>query len=200
MPYMFPLDPCETHTYMWEDGEHDTCYRCGAETKNDRGEPTKATTANEITTQKKGDSMNYSTAAQIQPPAGFREITGNGPWRGEYHGPEAHSGNVEVSSRWNHLNREIEFDVYSTVDAHSNFDREELEAIPDLIKDVLAQIDQAHAVEVMTAHRVPRANPEYHTVTEIAVWCDTHKIDAVAAFAAYQELHAEEIKSWSTNA
>ena len=96
--------------------------------------------------------------------------------------------------------REIEFDVYSSVDGHANFDREELEVIPELIKKVLAKIDQAHAVVVMTSNPVPRANPEWHTVTEIAVWCDTHKIDAVAAFAAYQELHAEEIKSWSTNA
>lgn len=133
-------------------------------------------------------------------PAGFREITGEGPWQGEFHGPEASRGNVEVCSRWNRLNNEIEFDVYSTVDGHSNFDREELEAIPELIKTVLATIDQAHAVKVMTAHPVPRANPEYHTVTELRMWCDKHGIGAVAWLAAYQELHAEEIKSWSTNA
>ncbi|MGP5523353.1 hypothetical protein ACTXM3_08640, partial [Glutamicibacter arilaitensis] len=121
-------------------------------------------TAYEITTHEKDDSMNQSTAAQIQPPAGFRQITDHGPWHGEYHGPEAHSGNVAVSSRWSYLAKPlIEFDVYSTVDGHSNFDREELEAIPGLIKDVLGQIDQAPAVEVMTAHPVPRANPEYHT-------------------------------------
>lgn len=125
-------------------------------------------------------------------PAGFREITGEGPWQGEFHGPEASRGNVEVCSRWNRLNNEIEFDVYSTVDGHSNFDREELEAIPELIKTVLATIDQAHAVKVMTSNPVPRANPEWHTVTEIAVWCDTHEIDAVAGFAAFTELHGEE--------
>ncbi|MGO3257355.1 MAG: hypothetical protein ACTIKH_14525 [Glutamicibacter ardleyensis] len=146
--------------------------------------------------------MNYSTAAQIQPPAGFRKMTAPGPWQGEFQGPEASRGNVEVCTRWNPISREIEFDVYSTVDGHSNFDREELEAIPGLIKDVLGQIDQAHAVKVMTAHPVPRANPEYHTVTEIAVWCNTHKIDAVAGFAAFTELHGEEygIKAGDDNA
>ena len=30
-PHAFPLPDCNTHTYMWEDGEHDTCYRCGAD-------------------------------------------------------------------------------------------------------------------------------------------------------------------------
>lgn len=99
-------------------------------------------------------------------PAGFREITGEGPWQSEFHGPEAHHGNVAVTSVWNHISREIEFDVYSSVDGHANFDREELEVIPELIKKVLAKIDQAHAVVVMTSNPVPRANPEWHTVTE----------------------------------
>lgn len=133
-------------------------------------------------------------------PAGFREITGEGPWQSEFHGPEAHHGNVAVTSVWNHISREIEFDVYSSVDGHANFDREELEVIPELIKKVLAKIDQAHAVVVMTSNPVPRANPEWHTVTEIAVWCDTHKIDAVAGFAAFTELHGEEYGIGDNNA
>lgn len=29
-PYAFPLAPCRTHTFQWEDGEHSECYRCGA--------------------------------------------------------------------------------------------------------------------------------------------------------------------------
>lgn len=139
------------------------------------------------------DPAELVHTTQIQPPAGFRLIIDHGPWHGEYHGPEAHHGNVVVSSRWSCLGKPlIEFDVYSTVDGHSNFDREELEAIPVLIKDVLSQIDQAHAVEVMTAHPVSKKDPRWHTVTEIAVWCDTHKIDAVAGFAAFTELHGAE--------
>ena len=130
---------------------------------------------------------NFPTA-----PAGFFKVAGEGPWQGEFHGPKAGRGNVEVTSVWNHISREIEFNVYSTVDGHSNFDRAELEAIPELIKRVLACIDKYHAVEVMTAHPVPRANPEFHTVTEIAVWCDTHKINPIAGFAAFTELHGEE--------
>ena len=29
-PYAFPLPPCTAHTFQWEDGERDECYRCGA--------------------------------------------------------------------------------------------------------------------------------------------------------------------------
>lgn len=68
--------------------------------------------------------MNKNTRiTPVTPPTGFRQITEDSPWNGEYHGPEAHQGNVAVTSRWNKLNNEIEFDVYSTVDGHSNFDR-----------------------------------------------------------------------------
>lgn len=28
--HTFPLPPCREHTFQWEDGEHTTCYRCGA--------------------------------------------------------------------------------------------------------------------------------------------------------------------------
>ncbi|MGP5731232.1 hypothetical protein [Arthrobacter rhombi] len=27
--YAFPLAPCRAHTFQWEDGERDECYRCG---------------------------------------------------------------------------------------------------------------------------------------------------------------------------
>ena len=28
-PYAFPLPACTVHTFHWEDGERDECYRCG---------------------------------------------------------------------------------------------------------------------------------------------------------------------------
>lgn len=60
--------------------------------------------------------------------------------------------------------------------------------------------DQAHAVEVMKKHPVAKRYARWHTVTEIAVWCDIHKIDAVAGFAAFIELHGAEYGIGENNA
>ncbi|MGO3392599.1 hypothetical protein [Glutamicibacter arilaitensis] len=130
-----------------------------------------------------------------------------------YEGPSVHLNNstgTQVNSRWTE-DRGIFFDVSNygyTSDAddaqyvEKPWTREQLEHLPKMVEKVLANIDQAPAVEVMTAHPVPRANPEYHTVTEIAVWCNTHKIAPVDGFAAYLELYGAEcgIKAGDDNA
>ena len=120
-----------------------------------------------------------------------------------YAGPDVHltdSTGTQVNSHWSPRNG-ITFDVsnYGFDSAADDaeyvakaFTREQLEALPEMVEKVLAKIDQAHAVEVMTAHPVPRANPEFHTVTELGMWCDKHGIGAVAGLAAFTELHGAE--------
>lgn len=65
MSYTFPLPKCRTHTYEWEDGPHDTCYRCGAEQpdkQEDRGALAKESTAalNTETMDKETDMHNHT--------------------------------------------------------------------------------------------------------------------------------------------
>lgn len=184
----------------WDDGVETPVHPLELVHKeNDRsGDFGESATANETIHHKEEDLMNKtinSDRPEATPPAGFRLISDNGPWHGEYHGPEAHHGNVAVTSQWNHLNRAIEFNVYSTVDGHSNFDRAELEAIPGMVKSVLESIDLAHAIEHMKANPVPKRYPRWTTITDIAVWCDEHKINPVAAYAAFEQLRSEELKA-----
>lgn len=116
-------------------------------------------------------------------------------------GPSVTAGTVRISSYWSDVEG-LDFVIENQrTGADSGiFARSDLEKLPKLIEDLLRKIDQAHAVKVMTANPVPRANPEHHTVTEIAVWCDTHKIDAVAGFAAFTELHGAEYGIGDNNA
>lgn len=63
MNYAFPPLKCQPHTYEWEDGPHDTCYRCGADrpaTKEDRDALAKehATASNTETPEKETDMDN----------------------------------------------------------------------------------------------------------------------------------------------
>lgn len=122
-----------------------------------------------------------------------------------YEGPGVHlssSSGCQVNSRWT-AERGVFFDISNYGYASDADDakyiekpwtREQLEHLPKMVEQVLSKIDQAHAVKVMTANPVPRKDPRWHTVTELAVWCDTHDIDAVTGFAAFDELHGAEYR------
>ncbi|MGO2067889.1 hypothetical protein [Glutamicibacter arilaitensis] len=138
------------------------------------------------------DPAELVHTTQIQPPAGFRLIIDHGPWHGEYHGPEAHHGNVVVSSRWSCLGKPlIEFDVYSTVDGHSNFDREELEAIPGMIKSVLETIDLAHTEQYLAER--PELLDNIKTVTDLERIADEHNLKVTGVFAVYEVRYKAEL-------
>ncbi|MGP5525148.1 hypothetical protein ACTXM3_18025, partial [Glutamicibacter arilaitensis] len=159
--------------------------------ENDRGALAKehTTVSTEIPSEK--ESVMHNVINIPQAPAGFKreyfctcgmgctpddlntedncEIEGS-----VYAGPDVHltdSTGTQVNSHWSPRNG-ITFDVSnygfdSTADdaeyVAKAWTREQLEALPEMVEKVLANIDQAPAVEVMTAHPVPRANPEYHT-------------------------------------
>lgn len=52
----------------------------------------------------------------------------------------------------------------------------------------------AKAVEYMEGHPVPMRNGKVHTVTDIAIWCDEHKVNALAGYAALIQLYPEYSK------
>ncbi|WP_172512166.1 hypothetical protein [Glutamicibacter mishrai] len=122
-----------------------------------------------------------------------------------YEGPSVHlynSTGTQINSRWT-AERGIFFDVsnygYTSDDDDAQYiekpwTREQLEHLPKMIEQILSKIDQEHAVKVMTANPVQRKDPRWHTVTELAMWCDTHNISAVTGFAAFDELHGAEYR------
>lgn len=138
-----------------------------------------------------------SLPSSPEAPAGFRLIADNGPWHGEYHGPEAHHGNAAVTSSWHGANHSIEFDVYSTVDGHSNFDREELEAIPGMIKSVLETIDLAHTEQYLAER--PELLDNIKTVTDLARIADEHNLKVTGVFAVYEVRYKAELDAARIN-
>lgn len=138
------------------------------------------------------DPAELVHTTQIQPPAGFRLIIDHGPWHGEYHGPEATSGNITVESFWTEEDG-IEFHVTNNAGYDNRvFTREELDALPGLIKQVISNIDVAHAVEYMKAHPVPKSNGKVHTIIDVDLWCGFHEISSPAAFMAFGLIHGHE--------
>ncbi|MGP5014178.1 hypothetical protein ACTXJX_10190 [Glutamicibacter ardleyensis] len=133
-------------------------------------------------------------------PAGFRahtvQDTINGEPCGEswteYLGPEATSGNITVESFWTEEDG-IEFHVTNNAGYDNEvFTREELDALPGLIKQVISNIDVAHAVEYMKAHPVPKSNGKVHTIIDVDLWCGFHEISSPAAFMAFGLIHGHE--------
>lgn len=47
------------------------------------------------------------------------------------------------------------------------------------------------ALEHMQAHPVQIRRGKVHTVTDIAIWCDEHNVNATAGYAAFEQLHPE---------
>lgn len=142
--------------------------------------------------------MNKNTRiTPVTPPAGFTTETETTPRGEEFFycaGPKATSGQITVESFWDQPGG-ISFHITNGRHLDNGiFNREELEAIPNLVRNVLEQIDIAHAVEYMKANPVPKRFPRWHTVTDIAAWCDEHNIGAVAGFAAFDELHGAEYR------
>ncbi|GGJ72899.1 hypothetical protein [Glutamicibacter ardleyensis] len=70
MPYLFPFAPCTAHTFVGEDGERDTCYRCKAEKPKEKdrdGHSPKSavTVATEIHSEKESVMTQFTPGNRV---------------------------------------------------------------------------------------------------------------------------------------
>lgn len=124
-------------------------------------------------------------------PAGFTKIddpSGDPNLPAYAEGPGKHVGNIEVSSDW--------YEPVGTLFTVRNTDgsdplewtREQLEQLPDVISDVLEQID-LHAARAVLTDRPDLLKPT-STVNKFCAFAIEKGLRASAMFAAYQELSA----------
>lgn len=126
-------------------------------------------------------------------PAGFVKIEdpSGDPNLPDYaEGPKSHVGNIEVSSDW-YEPVGIRFCVRNTSGSDAlEWTREELEQLPDVISDVLEQVDLCAALAVLGARQdllTPAA-----TVNKLCDFAIEQGLRASSVFAAYQELTKED--------
>lgn len=166
MPYLFPLAPCTVHTFVWEDGERDTCYRCKAEKpkEKDRGAPSKAATASTKNHQKEASIMPKST---FQPGELVRNTKTGELYRiATTDKKPGYVGYVRVTPKVEYIRPRFLEPLYS-------FQRG---TQPD------AKLSE------LTAELVRRDVSAKTTAATLAVWCTDLDVDPGAILCAYESL------------
>lgn len=168
MPYMFPLAPCTVHTFVWEDGERDTCYRYGSArppaNKKDRGAPSRAATANETNPQKERDSMSKPT---FQPGELVRNTKTGELYRIATTAQKpGYVGYVRVTPKVEYIRPRFIEPLYSF----------QPDAQPE------AKLSE------LTAELIRRDVSAKTTAATLAVWCTELDVDPGAILHAYQSL------------
>lgn len=141
------------------------------------------------------DRMGVPVPANLRNciPAGFTEIDdpSNDPNLPRYaEGPKISLGNIEVTSDW-YEPAGIRFGVRITNGSDPlEWTREELEQLPDVISDVLDQIDLHSALAVLRTR--PDLLEPTSTVNKLCDFAMEQGLRASAMFSAYQELTKEE--------
>ncbi|WP_413454600.1 hypothetical protein ACLQ8T_10420 [Glutamicibacter sp. FR1] len=145
--------------------------------------------------------MNKNTRiTPVTPPAGFTTETETTPRGEEFFycaGPKATSGQITVESFWDQPGG-ISFHI--TNDRHMDngiFNREELEAIPGMIKSVLETIDLAHTEQYLAER--PELLDNIKTVTDLARIADEHNLKVTGVFAVYEVRYKAELDAARIN-
>lgn len=122
-------------------------------------------------------------------PAGFTPVddpSGDSNLPAYAEGPAIRIGNIEVSSDW-YEPVGIRFGVRNTNGSDPlEWTREDLEQLPDVISDVLEQIDLHAALAVLRTR--PDLLKPTSTVNKLCEFAIENGLRASAMFAAYQEL------------
>lgn len=135
--------------------------------------------------------MSNTTQETTRPvmPAGFTEVKdpNDAPKTPIFaEGPKKHVGNIQVSSEWFEPSG-LEFVVRNNNGSDPlMWTREELEELPDVISDVLEEID-LHAALAVLRTRPDLLEPDA-TVNKLCDFAMEQGLRASSMFSAYQEL------------
>lgn len=172
-------------------------------TEKDRGALAKEhTTANEITTQKKEDSMNqsidYNGHVPCTPeiPTGFRAYTVQDTINGEpcgeswteYLGPESHHGEISIESSWSAENGIIHFVTNNRHADNGIFNTNELIELGRMIREVVAatkvNTTENSGIKVCTTCNEGKLLSEYSKHVSNRDGLQTHCKDCAAEYYA----------------